>query len=112
MLTAQDILSLELSAELVVLSACNTGLGEKQAGEGVIGLSWAFLVAGAQQLMVSQWSVNDAATAAFMQVFYQNRKAGKSPQEALRRAQRALQKIPKWQHPHYWAPFYLIETVV
>uniref|UniRef100_UPI00286A12E2 CHAT domain-containing protein n=1 Tax=Armatimonas sp. TaxID=1872638 RepID=UPI00286A12E2 len=107
-LTAREILSLELNAELVVLSACNTGQGEKQPSEGVIGLSWAFLAAGARQLVVTQWSVNDEATARFMDYFYAALKAKKSPAVALQDASRALQKIPRWRHPHYWAGFALI----
>jgi CHAT domain-containing protein len=107
-LTAREILSLTLSAELVVLSACNTGQGEKQPGEGMMGLSWAFLAAGAQQVVVTQWSVSDEATARFMDFFYTALKAKKSPAIALQDASKALQKIPQWQHPRYWAGFALI----
>ncbi|WP_395141053.1 CHAT domain-containing protein [Armatimonas sp.] len=109
-LTAREVLSLTLNAELVVLSACNTGQGEKQLGEGVIGLSWAFLAAGAQQLVVTQWSVNDEATARFMDFFYTALKEKKSPADALHQAHRALQQSGKWRHPHYWAGFSLIGT--
>ena len=90
------------------IAVCNTGHGEKQPGEGVMGLSWAFLAAGAQQLVVTQWSVSDEATAHFMEFFYTALKAKKSPATALQDASKALPKIPRWQHPHYWAGFALI----
>jgi len=107
-LTAREVLSLELHAELVVLSACSTGQGEKQAGEGVLGLSWAFLAAGAAQLVVTQWSVNDEATALFMDFFYAALRTKKHPALALQAASQALQKTARWRHPHYWAGFTLI----
>ncbi|WP_395142056.1 CHAT domain-containing protein, partial [Armatimonas sp.] len=110
LLTAREILTLELSAELVVLSACSTGQGDTKHGEGVIGLSWAFLVAGAQQLVITQWAVHDEATAQLMATFYAQLKAKKSPAEALHRARWSLQQSAKWRHPHYWAGFSLVGT--
>ena len=110
LLTAQEILTLELSAELVVLSACSTGQGDTKRGEGVIGLSWAFLMAGAQQIVMTQWAVHDEATAQLMATFYAQVKAKKSPADALHQARRALQQSGKWRHPHYWAGFSLIGT--
>jgi CHAT domain-containing protein/tetratricopeptide (TPR) repeat protein len=111
-LTAQEVLGLELDAELVVLSACSTAQGQTQIAEGVIGLSWAFLVAGARQLIVTQWSVNDEATAHFMDAFYIQLKAKQTPAQALKFARQALQKHPRWQHPHYWAAFTLISAAL
>ncbi len=110
LLTAREILTLELSAELVVLSACSTGQGDTKRGEGVIGLSWAFLMAGAQQIVMTQWAVHDEATAQLMATFYAQLKAKKSPADALYQARRALQQSEKWRHPHYWAGFSLIGT--
>jgi len=95
---------LDLNADIVTLSACQTGLGTLLAGEGVIGLSRAFFYAGAQSLVVSLWSVNDAATAELMKYFYTNLRAGMSRDDALRQAKLSLIKTngARWQHPHFW----------
>ena len=71
-LTAREIFDLNLNADMVVLSACNTARGEKRNGEGMIGLTWALFAAGAPTQVVSQWSVNDQSTALLMQRFYAN----------------------------------------
>lgn len=115
-LTARELFDMQFNAEMVVLSACNTGRGEKRSGEGVIGLTWALSAAGVPSQILSQWSVDDAATAALMQGFYRNLKRGHSKAAALREAELALLHgnrrkgggKPKWSHPYYWAPFILI----
>ncbi|MCI0557464.1 MAG: CHAT domain-containing protein, partial [Nitrososphaera sp.] len=97
-----------LKADLVVLSACRTGLGEELRGEGLIGLTRAFLYAGARSLVVSLWGVSDKSTAALMKTFYQELRNGTSKDVALQKAMTALRSNPKWQHPFYWSPFILV----
>jgi CHAT domain-containing protein len=99
---------LNLNAELVVLSACNTARGEERSGEGVIGLSWALLVAGCPTQVVSQWSVDDASTARLMADFYRRQRGGAGKAEALRAAGAKLRSAKQYRHPYYWAPFILM----
>jgi len=108
-LQANEIAQLKLNADLVTLSACRSGLGSVMAGEGVMGLSRAFLDAGAQGLMVSLWNVNDEATATLMKSFYRNLNRGLTREEALRQAKLSLlhSTVPAWRHPYFWAPFVL-----
>lgn len=108
-LTAREIFDLDLSAEMVVLSACNTARGVQRTGDGVIGLTWALFVAGCPTQVVSQWAVDDASTATLMAGFYGNlatKKQGKGA--ALRQASLTLMSSPKHAHPYYWAPFVLM----
>ncbi len=113
-LTARELFDLKLNADLVVLSACNTARGEKRSGDGIVGLSWALFAAGAPTQVISQWSVDDRATATLMTRFYTQLKNGKSKGAALRSASLSLMRgktagnDPKWQHPYYWAPFILL----
>ncbi len=103
-----DIFNLNLPAELVVLSACQTGLGQEIKGEGLIGLTRGFMYAGAARVLVSLWSVDDQATSALMINFYRAiLKEKLSPTAALRKAQLDLQKNPNWSSPYYWAAFSL-----
>jgi CHAT domain-containing protein len=98
------IASLELSASTVVLSACRTALGAPQAGEGLIGLTRAFFLAGARRVVATLWEVQDRATAEMMQRFYAGMFGKKlSPAAALRQAQQALRASERWRHPYYWA---------
>jgi CHAT domain-containing protein len=108
-LYASDLLPLSLSADLVVLSACETALGRQFRGEGMVGLAWAFFTAGAPSVVMSQWSVADASTSRLMDLFYQNLTAAKpcSRAEALRQAQLSLLKQRATRHPYFWAPFVL-----
>ncbi len=107
-LRANEIYNLKLPAELVVLSACQTGLGKEIKGEGLIGLTRGFMYAGAARVVVSLWSVNDKATAELMGEFYrQMLKEGQRPAEALRSAQIKMWKQKQWQSPYYWAAFTL-----
>ena len=107
-LRANDIYNLKLPAELVVLSACQTGLGKDIKGEGLVGLTRGFMYAGAARVVVSLWSVNDRATADLMTRFYQKiLKQGERPAAALRAAQVEMWKQQQWQAPYYWAAFVL-----
>jgi CHAT domain-containing protein len=107
-LQLQEIYNLKLPAELVVLSACETGLGKEIKGEGLVGLTRGFMYAGAARVVASLWNVNDAATAELMQHFYQGMlKEGLTPAAALQAAQVAMWKQKGWQSPYYWAAFVL-----
>ena len=110
-LHAGEIYPLELNADLVVLSACETGAGKLVRGEGLVGLAHAFLYAGAQNLLASLWQVNDASTTRLMLSFYEGVLSGQSQAEALRRAKLGLianASNSKFAMPQYWAPFVLI----
>jgi CHAT domain-containing protein len=134
LLTADEILNLKLNAELVVLSACDTGQG-RITGDGVLGLSRSLITAGVPSVIVSLWAVNDNSTSQLMRQFYTNLATGKmSKAAALRQAQMTLMRgkqqnqspdrssvnFPVGQgagngaishnlsHPYYWAPFILI----
>lgn len=104
-----EIYNLELSADLVTLSACETGLGKMQNGEGMLGLTRSFTYAGAKNLIVSLWKVNDKATADLMVEFYNQLLSGHSKAESLRRAKKKLRKNPATANPYFWAPFILVE---
>ncbi len=105
-LRANEIYNLRLSADLVVLSACQTGLGREIRGEGLISFTRAFFYAGAPRLIVSLWNVNDQATATLMTAFYRRLlREGKRPAAALREAQLELSRQKAWASPYYWAPF-------
>ncbi|ANM30166.1 hypothetical protein ABI59_12170 [Acidobacteria bacterium Mor1] len=105
-LSFDEIAEMQFGPALVVLSACRTGEGEIVPGEGVIGLSWAFLRAGARGVAVSQWRVADAATADLMASFHLRLEAGASPEEALHGAQLALRG--RYAHPSYWSAFTVV----
>jgi CHAT domain-containing protein len=108
-LTAREIFDLEWKAEMVVLSACNTARGEKKAGEGIVGLTWALFVAGAPTQVLSQWAVADESTAELMKRFYGHLKQDKPKGAALRAAALTLMKKDgQHEHPFYWAPFVLV----
>ena len=105
-----EVMRLKLNADLVTLSACRTGLGRMLHGEGIIGLTRAFLYAGADSVVVSLWNVNDIATASLMKAFYKNLSQGLSKDDALRQAKLELLRSqqPAWRHPYFWAPFVLV----
>ncbi len=105
-LRAGDIYNSHLKADLVVLSACQTGLGKEVSGEGLMGLTRAFLYAGAPRVVVSLWNVNDKATADLMAVLYRRiLRNGDRPSAALRAAQLEIGKRTRWAAPYYWAAF-------
>jgi len=108
-LRLQDIFNLNLPAELVVLSACETGIGKQIKGEGLIALTRGFMYAGAPRVVASLWKVNDAATAELMTEFYKQMFArGRKPAAALREAQLRLSRDRRWRRsPYYWAGFVL-----
>lgn len=105
-LRLHDIYRLQLPADLVVLSACNTALGKDIRGEGLIALTRGFMVAGAARVVASLWKVDDRATAELMKHFYSAMlQDGLSPVAALRSAQLALWRQDRWREPRYWAAF-------
>jgi CHAT domain-containing protein len=105
LLTAEEILDMKLNAELVVLSACDTGRG-RITGDGVIGLSRSFISAGVPSVLVSLWSVPDAPTASLMTEFYQNLQKNPDKAQALRQAM--LTTMKQHPNPKNWAAFTLI----
>jgi CHAT domain-containing protein/Tfp pilus assembly protein PilF len=109
-LRTNEIFNLELNADLVVLSACESGLGTLVKGEGMVGLTRAFLYAGSPRVVVSLWEVNDHATAEFMKIFYQKMKDGQSPGLALRAAKLDMlhSGSAAYRHPYFWTPFVLV----
>ena len=109
-LRMSEIFNLKIDADLVVLSACQTGLGKLVKGEGIVGLTRAFMYAGTPRVAVSLWEVNDLATAEFMQRFYQHIKAGQLTADALRAAKLAMihSDTSAYRHPYFWAPFVLV----
>lgn len=108
LLEAWELLNMKLGAELAVLSACETARGRVDAGEGVIGLSWALFVSGVPTTVLSQWKVDSASTSKLMVAFHQKLKTGANEAAALRAAARALRNDPSYEHPFYWAPFIVI----
>ena len=107
-LRLHDIYNLNLPAELVVLSACNTALGKSIKGEGLVGIVRGFMYAGAKRVVASHWKVDDEATGELMARFYEEMfKQNRSPAAALRQAQLAMRQHDRWQSPFYWAAFVL-----
>jgi CHAT domain-containing protein/Tfp pilus assembly protein PilF len=103
-----DLYNLKLSAELVVLSACQTALGKEVSGEGLVGLTRGFMYAGAPRVIASLWQIDDRAAAEFMKRFYQGLLGEKLPAAAaLRAAQVSMQNDKRWHAPQYWAAFTL-----
>jgi CHAT domain-containing protein len=101
-----EIYNLQLPAELVVLSARQTALGEEIKGEGLVGLARGFMHAGAQRVVASLWQVDDQATAQLMGHFYRGMlKENLRPAAALRAAQIEMSRNPRWSSPYYWAGF-------
>jgi CHAT domain-containing protein/Tfp pilus assembly protein PilF len=108
LLQLHDIYNLKLSADLVVLSACDTGLGKDVEGEGLVGLTRGFMYAGSRSVVASLWKVDDSATAELMGHFYKAMlQDGLPPPAALRAAKEAMWKQGRWKHPYYWAAFVL-----
>jgi CHAT domain-containing protein/Flp pilus assembly protein TadD len=111
LLEAWEIMKLDLNADLVVLSACDTARGRLGAGEGVIGLTWAFFVAGSPTTVVSQWKVDSASTSQLMLDFHRNLKSTRplmTKAEALQAASLKMLQRSNYKHPYYWAGFVLV----
>lgn len=104
--TVRDLVADKIAAELVTLSACETGISKVFAGEEILGLARGFLSAGARSMIVSLWAVNDAAATEMMPQFYREIKKGVSPASALRKIQ--LDMVARGSHPSIWAPFFYI----
>ena len=105
-LLARDVMSVPLSAELVTISACRSAGGRSYSGEGLVGFAWAFLRAGARNVIASHWDVGDRSTAQLMSSLYRELAAGKKAPEALRTAQLSLIRLGgAYAKPFYWAPF-------
>jgi CHAT domain-containing protein len=101
-----DVYNLHAPVDLVVLSACRTGLGKDVRGEGLIGLTRGFMYAGAASVVASLWKVDDEATAELMKRFYANMlRQGMTPAAALRAAQNDIRRQPRWSSPYFWAAF-------
>jgi CHAT domain-containing protein len=103
-----SVRNLSLNAELVTLSACETGLGRRVRGEGIIGLPHAFLAAGARGVVVSLWRITDRSAADFMERFYRELQLGRPPAQALVNVRRSLVEDPELSHPSRWAAFVLV----
>ena len=95
------------TAQLVVLSCCHSGRGDIKA-EGVVGMSRAFLAAGARAVVASLWAVDDYATSRFMASFYESLKKGESASKSLQFAMGKIRDVEGHKDPKYWAPFFLI----
>jgi CHAT domain-containing protein len=111
-LQMHQIFNLNLPAEMVVISACETGIGRKIGGEGLYGLSRGFMYAGAKRVVASLWKVNDASTSQLMKHFYEGLGLSEGldlsrvrPATALRAAQLKMMDQRIWRHPYYWAAF-------
>ena len=100
-------MNMSLHADLAVLSACETANGNISPGEGVVGMSWAFFVAGTRSMLVSQWKVNSQSTSQLMMNFYQPNQASNKA-IALQQSALRLMKDQQYRHPFYWAGFVLI----
>ena len=107
MLTVEEVYSSGINAQLVVLSCCHSGRGKIKA-EGVVGLTRAFLAAGARSVLATLWAVDNKATFYFMKSFYQHLKSGESASASLQQAMKEMRKKPEWSHPYYWAPFFIV----
>lgn len=108
LLQVHEIFNLKLSADLAVLSACQTALGKEVTGEGLVGLTRAFFYAGVPSLVVSLWNVVDGATPDFMIDFYKNLDQLSDKASALQKAKMSMIEHKSYSHPSYWAPFILI----
>lgn len=108
-LFSEEVYALHMPVELITLSACETGLGKYQAGEGLVGLTRSFFYAGTRAVLVSMWKVQDASTAELMKNFYQAYLSkGRTKSEALRIAKLNMIRSEKYKHPFYWSPFVLV----
>jgi CHAT domain-containing protein len=109
LLEAWELLEMKLAADLVILSACETGRGRIASGEGIVGTMWALFVAGSEATMVSQWKVEASSTTELMTAFHRRLAAGDGRKaDHLRAATLQVLRNPRYAHPFYWAPFILV----
>lgn len=109
LLEAWEMKDLDLNADLVILSACDTARGKVSSGEGMIGMTWALFIAGTPTTVASQWKVESSSTTELMLEFHRQLLTGKvSKAEALRRAELKVMKMPRYRHPAYWAGFVVV----
>ena len=108
--TAADWARYRLRSDLVVLSACNTGIGKVVRGEGIVGLPYALFLAGARNTLMTLWPVHDAATAEFMTRFFERLRQGQTQAGALAQTKREFMKHPQYSREEFWAPFVLYGT--
>jgi CHAT domain-containing protein len=99
-----------MNADMVALTACQTGLGKELSGEGVMGMGRAFQYAGAKAVLMSLWSVSEKSSTSMVENFFQNLKEGKGKLEALRLARQDI-RDQGYDHPFFWAPFILVGEV-
>ena len=105
LLYVKDFFTIHIPAELVVLSACETGLGQIKRGEGIVGIGKGFSYAGARSLVTTLWRVNDNTTAKFMPLFYENLKNKQPKDEALWQAKKTFIQTNRDAHPFFWAGY-------
>jgi CHAT domain-containing protein len=108
LLQTSEIYGLDLNANLIVLSACQTALGKEITGEGLVGLSRAFFYAGARSVVATLWNLNDRFAAEFIARFYRELNTGLTAEEALRRAKAAYVNHPQYAHPFYWSSLVML----
>jgi CHAT domain-containing protein len=104
-LTLRDVMNLELKTDAVVLGACESSLGKQYRGQLSLGLSEAFLFAGADNVLGSLWPVSDEATAHYIRAFYEHYVRGGTPSAAARIVALSMMRDPRYRHPFYWAAF-------
>ena len=104
-LEAWELMRMNLTADLAILSACESGRGRAAEGEGLVGLAWTLFVAGVKTSIVSQWRVDSASTTQLMTLLHQHLRRNERPADALRAAILTLIKDPRYRHPMYWSAF-------
>jgi CHAT domain-containing protein/Tfp pilus assembly protein PilF len=109
-LEARELLQMQLRAKLAILCGCESTRGEVTAGEGIVGLSWGFMVAGCPATVVNQWEVDTASSTPLLIELHRQLQNGVESAEALRQASMSLREDPRYHHPFYWAPFILVGT--
>jgi CHAT domain-containing protein len=109
-LRLSEVMGLKIDADMVALTACQTGLGRRISGEGTMGMGRAFQHAGAKSVLMSLWSVSETSSVKLVESFFRNLKEGKPKLEALRLARKEI-RDQGYDHPFFWAPFILVGEV-
>jgi CHAT domain-containing protein len=109
-LRLSEVMGLKINADIVALTACQTGLGRHISGEGTMGMGRAFQYAGAKSVLMSLWSVSETSSVKLVESFFKHLKEGKSKLEALRLARKEIRDAG-YDHPFFWAPFILVGEV-